>query len=89
MTLRCHLHEAGGHVVACDVLAESFPPQPGGAQVPVTGADVGTRPSARGIEGGDTWTAEAEVVRGTWRDGAVHLEDDAADEQATTDGGAP
>lgn len=74
MAFRAHLHATKGAVVACETLAETFPPQPGGARVVVVGADPEARPSAQRA-GDDVWTAALEPVRGTWRGERVHVED--------------
>ena len=63
ITVRGHLVDEGGHTVLCDRLGETFPPQPGGSIVPVSGVDVAALPDTAS-SGDTTWTATARVIVG-------------------------
>jgi hypothetical protein len=69
---RAHLHSSAGHAVACDALAETFPPQPGGVSVPLVVGDLDAWPSTQRV-GQDVWTPTPRAITGTWRAGRVHV----------------
>lgn len=73
VTVRGYVHSSGGHVVACDHLAETWPPQPGGPQVVLVGTELAERGDTT-REQDDVWTEAPVIVNGTWRDGAVHVD---------------
>lgn len=70
---RAHLFATADSALACEVLAETHPPQPGGATVPLAGVDVRTWPGAE-RSGDDAWTPTPRAITGTWRDGCVHVD---------------
>jgi hypothetical protein len=59
----------GGTVVLAEAIAESFPPQPGGASVTVTGLDLGTLDLEEAPDGSELattrWTAEQITLTGS------------------------
>lgn len=63
VAVRGHLVDEGGHTVLCDRLGETFPPQPGGSTIPVSGIELATL-SGTATTGDTTWTATARVIVG-------------------------
>ena len=61
-----------GSVVFSDVMAESFPPQPAGAQIPVEGIDLMQLPLVEG-------SVESEVPTAAWTEQPVQLLGDLVD----------
>ena len=55
-----------GSVVISDVIAESYPPQPAGAQVPVEGVDVMQLPLVEG-------SGDSEIPTSSWTEQPVQL----------------
>lgn len=78
---RAHVHSSAGHAVACEVLAETFPPQPGGASVRLVVDDLATWPSTQRA-GDDVWSPTPRTITGTWRAGRVHVAADTRQEPA-------
>lgn len=70
--VRGHAVASAGTTVLCAVLAESWPPQPGGAVLPVEGLTVASLPGARTVTH-TTWTPEPVVVEGVLVDGSLHV----------------
>ena len=60
-----------GTVVLADAIAESYPPQPAEAQVPVEGADLISLPLVEAVEG--------EIAIAQWTEGTVQLLGDLVD----------
>lgn len=60
----------GGEVRLAEVLAESFPPQPGGAILVVEGLDVGSLEGTTTAQG-VTWTDELVQILGTVEEGVL------------------
>ena len=63
---------ADGTVVISDAIAESYPPQPAGAQVPVEGADLMQLPLVEG-------PVDGEIPISSWTDQPVQLLGDLVD----------
>jgi hypothetical protein len=57
---------ADGSLVLADLIAESYPPQPAGAQVPVVGLDLQTVPLTEGPE-------DVEIAVTAWTDLPIEL----------------
>jgi hypothetical protein len=55
--------DSGGQVTMADAIAESFPPQPGGARITVVGLDLGPFDLSTG--GGIRWSDETVEIMGT------------------------
>lgn len=72
VAVRGHAVTSADTTVLCEILAESWPPQPGGAVLPVEGLDVGDLPDARTL-GHSAWTDEPVVVEGRLEGGVLHL----------------
>lgn len=73
VTVRGHVIATAGGTVLAEMLAESYPPQPGGATLPVQGVDV---QALDGVEqaGDTTWTTDQHALTGQVRDGVLHVE---------------
>jgi hypothetical protein len=63
ITVRGYVIATAGTTLLCEMLAESYPPQPGGAQMVLEGFDIA---ALRGTEtaGDTTWTREQHSVTG-------------------------
>ncbi len=70
LAVRGFLVDDGGEARLCELLAESLPPQCGGASVPVDGYDavsIGPLSVAQGV----TWSDSTVVIFGTLQDGRL------------------
>lgn len=72
VAVRGHAVGSAGTTVLCAVLAESWPPQPGGAVLPVEGLAVGDLPGARTVSH-TTWTDQPVVVEGRIVEGVLQV----------------
>jgi hypothetical protein len=63
ITVRGYVIATAGTTLLCEMLAESYPPQPGGAQMVLEGLDIA---ELRGTEtaGDTTWTRDQHDVTG-------------------------
>lgn len=73
VSVRGYLIATAGETYVAEMLAESYPPQPGGATLRLGGVDVS---ALDGIErAGDTmWTADQRTVSGRVAGGVLHVE---------------
>ena len=70
--VRGYVFEVGGVAEVCDAIAESFPPQCGGARLPVEGLDLaslGQVEEAQGVR----WTAQPALVSGNLANGVLQV----------------
>lgn len=73
VVVRGHLIATAGETYVAEMLAESYPPQPGGATLRIEGINVST---LDGIEqaGDTTWTSDQRTVSGRVEGGVLHVE---------------
>ena len=70
VTVRGYVVATAGMTVLCEMLAESYPPQPGGAQMAVEGLDIAALTDT--VSAGDTtWTEDQRTVTGIVAGGGV------------------
>jgi hypothetical protein len=69
VTVHGNVITTAGITVLCEMLAETHPPQPGGARIVVEGLDVATLDDTETV-GDTTWTTDQRSVTGVF-DGDV------------------
>lgn len=72
VTVRGYVLATAGVTYLAESLAESYPPQPGGAVLKLEGLDVGTLPGAERAED-TTWTSEQLAISGRLRGGVLEV----------------
>jgi hypothetical protein len=73
VSVRGHLIATAGETLLAEMLAESYPPQPGGATLRLEGVDLATLDDVEQV--GDTaWTAHQRTLSGRIEDGVLHVE---------------
>ena len=72
VTVRGYVIATAGATLLCEMLAESYPPQPGGAQLPVEGLDV-TALGGTESAGDTVWTDDQRVVAGVVAGGVLRV----------------
>jgi hypothetical protein len=74
ITVRGHVVATAGTTVLCEMLAESYPPQPGGAQLPVSGLDIATL-GGTSTAGDTIWTDGQHAITGVIAGGVLRVPD--------------
>lgn len=72
VTVRGYVVETAGATYLADLLAETYPPQPGGAVLRIEGLDVGgVAPTEHA--GDTTWTTGQHTLTGRLEAGTLHV----------------
>lgn len=73
VVVRGHLISTAGETYVAEMLAESYPPQPGGATLRVEGIELSTLDRIE--QAGDTtWATDQRIVTGRIEGGVLHVE---------------
>lgn len=72
VTVRGYVLETGGTTVLAEMLAESYPPQPGGAQLVLEGLDVADIDGTE-TAGDTTWTDDQHSVTGVLQEATLRV----------------
>ena len=72
VTVRGHVIATAGITLICDLLAETYPPQPGGAQLVLEDLDITALDDTESA-GDTTWTREQRAVTGVVGGGVLRV----------------
>jgi hypothetical protein len=72
VTVRGHVIATAGTTLLCEMLAETYPPQPGGAQMVLEDLDIATLGGTESA-GDTTWTGDQRAVTGIITDDVLRV----------------